>query len=168
MASAGCRDCAMCTGNAFTGMGRSMGRGLADFGTLGISHLARRKCKPCGHPMSEHLGKSAEMVVAADSDVRNEPEGPPKANRPNPARWVLQTDGRYRWWAGESWTNEFTMNPNSPNLSARPTFPEPQAMASETATDPLAQLRQLAELRDAGIVTEEEFAAKKAEILARM
>jgi hypothetical protein len=33
---------------------------------------------------------------------------------------------------------------------------------------PVEQLRQLAELRDAGILSEEEFAAKKAEILARM
>ncbi|WP_279627303.1 SHOCT domain-containing protein [Streptomyces viridosporus] len=29
-------------------------------------------------------------------------------------------------------------------------------------------MRQLAELRDAGILSEEEFTAKKAEILARM
>ncbi|AIR96115.1 SHOCT domain-containing protein [Streptomyces glaucescens] len=33
---------------------------------------------------------------------------------------------------------------------------------------PVEQLRQPAELRDAGILTEDEFAAKKADILARM
>ncbi|MFJ6931098.1 SHOCT domain-containing protein [Streptomyces nigra] len=32
----------------------------------------------------------------------------------------------------------------------------------------MEQLRQLAELRDAGILSEEEFTSKKAEILARM
>ncbi|XHM63343.1 SHOCT domain-containing protein [Streptomyces nigra] len=32
----------------------------------------------------------------------------------------------------------------------------------------MEQLRQLAELRDAGILAEEEFTSKKAEILARM
>lgn len=38
--------------------------------------------------------------------------------------------------------------------------------AAAPAEDPMvAQLRQLAELRDAGILTEEEFAAKKAKIL---
>ncbi|MFG3251810.1 SHOCT domain-containing protein [Streptomyces sp. NPDC048187] len=36
------------------------------------------------------------------------------------------------------------------------------------ASTPVEQLRQLAELRDAGILSEEEFTAKKAEILARM
>lgn len=36
------------------------------------------------------------------------------------------------------------------------------------AADPTAQLQQLAALRDAGILTEEEFAAKKAELLARI
>ncbi|MFE0356355.1 MULTISPECIES: SHOCT domain-containing protein [Streptomyces] len=32
----------------------------------------------------------------------------------------------------------------------------------------MEQLRQLAELRDVGILSEEEFTSKKAEILARM
>ena len=32
------------------------------------------------------------------------------------------------------------------------------------ADDPIAQLKALAELRDAGIITAEEFAAKKAEV----
>lgn len=55
--------------------------------------------------------------------------------------------------------------------------PAPEAVASPapaptstagTAPDLTAQLQQLAALRDAGILTEEEFAAKKAEILARL
>jgi len=36
------------------------------------------------------------------------------------------------------------------------------------AADPLEQLRKLGELRDAGVLSEEEFAAKKADILSRM
>jgi hypothetical protein len=47
------------------------------------------------------------------------------------------------------------------------TTPPPAAPAAQPAADPTAQLQQLASLRDAGILTEEEFAAKKAEILAR-
>lgn len=39
---------------------------------------------------------------------------------------------------------------------------------SASSTDPMAQLRELGELRDAGILSEEEFAAKKTEILARL
>jgi Short C-terminal domain/Protein of unknown function (DUF2510) len=40
--------------------------------------------------------------------------------------------------------------------------------AAAPAADPVAQIKQLAELRDSGILTEDEFAAKKAEILSRM
>ena len=40
--------------------------------------------------------------------------------------------------------------------------------AIEAEPDPIEQLRRLGELRDAGIVTEEEFAAKKAEVLKRL
>ncbi|QTX06145.1 SHOCT domain-containing protein [Agromyces archimandritae] len=42
------------------------------------------------------------------------------------------------------------------------------ASASSASPDPSAQLQQLAALRDSGILTEAEFASKKAEILARM
>jgi Short C-terminal domain len=48
--------------------------------------------------------------------------------------------------------------------------PEPQYAAPAPApaapeADPIAQLKQLAELKDQGILTEEEFAAQKAKIL---
>ena len=36
------------------------------------------------------------------------------------------------------------------------------------ASDPLAQLEQLGSLRDAGILTDEEFAEKKAALLAQI
>jgi hypothetical protein len=49
------------------------------------------------------------------------------------------------------------------------TAPEPtRAAAAAAPADHTAQLQQLAALRDSGILTDEEFAAKKAEILARM
>jgi Short C-terminal domain len=44
--------------------------------------------------------------------------------------------------------------------------PPPPPAASAGGEDAFAQLRQLAELRDQGILTEEEFAAQKAKILA--
>ncbi|GAA1797112.1 SHOCT domain-containing protein [Planosporangium flavigriseum] len=51
-----------------------------------------------------------------------------------------------------------------------PTVAPPPAPApvAAPATDPIEQLRRLGELRDAGILTEEEFATKKAEILSRL
>lgn len=42
------------------------------------------------------------------------------------------------------------------------------APAPQSGGTPVEQLRRLAELRDAGILSEEEFTSKKAEILARM
>ncbi|MBN8842138.1 MAG: SHOCT domain-containing protein [Sphingomonadales bacterium] len=45
--------------------------------------------------------------------------------------------------------------------------PAPQAQAG-TQPCPVEQLKKLGELRDAGILTEDEFATKKAELLARM
>lgn len=41
----------------------------------------------------------------------------------------------------------------------------PAAVPAQAAADPLDQLRKLAELRDAGIVTPEEFEAKKRQLL---
>lgn len=46
--------------------------------------------------------------------------------------------------------------------------PAPPPPAPPAAPDPIEQLRRLGELRDAGILTDEEFAAKKAEILSRL
>lgn len=50
-----------------------------------------------------------------------------------------------------------------------PQYAEPQYAAppppAEPEADPIAQLKQLAELKDQGILTEEEFAAQKAKIL---
>jgi hypothetical protein len=44
--------------------------------------------------------------------------------------------------------------------------PPAQAAAPPSAADPIEQLKQLGELRDKGVLTEEEFAAQKAKILA--
>jgi hypothetical protein len=43
--------------------------------------------------------------------------------------------------------------------------PAPPAPAAAPAVDPIEQLKELAELKNQGILTEEEFAAQKAKIL---
>jgi hypothetical protein len=43
--------------------------------------------------------------------------------------------------------------------------PPPPPAAAPPAADPVAELRELAKLRDDGILTEEEFAAEKRKIL---
>lgn len=49
-----------------------------------------------------------------------------------------------------------------------PAAAQPTSDARESMQDPIEQLKKLGELRDAGILTAEEFDAKKAEILNRM
>jgi hypothetical protein len=48
---------------------------------------------------------------------------------------------------------------------AEPPPPAAPAAPAAAAPDPIAQLKQLAELKQQGILTEEEFAAQKARIL---
>jgi hypothetical protein len=43
--------------------------------------------------------------------------------------------------------------------------PPPQAAPAAAAADPIEQLKQLGELRQQGILTDEEFAAQKAKLL---
>ena len=45
--------------------------------------------------------------------------------------------------------------------------PPPAAAPAAPAADPIEQLKELAELKNQGILTEEEFAAQKAKILAQ-
>ena len=47
----------------------------------------------------------------------------------------------------------------------QPAYQEPPPPAAAPEPDPIAQLKQLAALKDQGILTEEEFAAQKAKIL---
>jgi hypothetical protein len=52
------------------------------------------------------------------------------------------------------------------SLTAPSETPAPSASAAHT--DPLEQLKKLAELRDAGVLTDQEFEAKKQELLGRL
>jgi len=54
------------------------------------------------------------------------------------------------------------------NASAIATAMGDQPMASAPTADPTEQLRRLAQLRDEGVITPEEFEAKKADLLGRM
>ena len=60
-------------------------------------------------------------------------------------------------WAQDSYEQEQQQQYAAP--------PPPPPPAAEPEPDPIAQLKQLAALKDQGILTEEEFAAQKAKIL---
>jgi hypothetical protein len=52
--------------------------------------------------------------------------------------------------------------------SAPPPAPAPSSPAAEAPSDPIEQLKRLAELRDAGVLTEEEFNRKKTQLLGQV
>jgi Short C-terminal domain len=52
-------------------------------------------------------------------------------------------------------------------INPGPTAETPELASAPPSNDPMAQLKQLGELRDAGVVSQEQFEAKKAELLAR-
>ncbi len=64
-------------------------------------------------------------------------------------------------WAGEGQPAQ----PAQPQYAAPPPQYVEPAAAPEPQEDPMERLKKLAELRDAGILTEEEFSAEKAKIL---
>jgi hypothetical protein len=187
-----CRDCQMCTGHKFTGAGRSIGRGTADVMSLGITNVARRTCKACDHPMSEHRGE----VLNINQQQAQSPAEPP------PAQWVRQPDGRFRWWNGGCWTDHVVNNPNDraevdatgaviwqnpPRWIQQPDgrfrwwaglqwtedyTRDPSGeieylprQAQSQPTSSAAELERLATMYDAGHLTAQEFAAAKARLL---
>lgn len=71
----------------------------------------------------------------------------------------VQRRQQQRWAAQDAAAAAGAPHPVPPPSAAAPT-------PVQSAEDPMvAQLRQLAGLRDSGILTEEEFAAKKAQVL---
>jgi hypothetical protein len=85
---------------------------------------------------------------------------------------VVVTGPDFEWWVHYdpkaafigSLPQQLVAAINNASRAATPLQPAQQAPAA--APDPLDQLRKLAELRDAGIVTQQEFGAQKARILA--
>lgn len=102
----GCSGCRMCTGHAFTGAGRSAARGTMDLMTLGVTALARKKCKACKHPMSEHRAQVQQVQVVTPLTPLTQSSGPPPGWYADPE---LRAD--LRWWDGTRWTEHTQFNP---------------------------------------------------------
>jgi hypothetical protein len=71
-----------------------------------------------------------------------------RVSRRQASRWAQQDDQQYA----------------QQQYAQQPVYEEPPPAAAPEP-DPIAQLKQLAALKDQGILTEEEFAAQKAKIL---
>jgi hypothetical protein len=63
------------------------------------------------------------------------------------------------------WAQQDAYPPPEPEYYPPPAAAPPPAPAAP-AVDPIERLTQLGQLRDAGVLTEEEFAAQKAKLLA--
>jgi len=87
--------------------------------------------------------------------------------KPKDAQRIINDTAREARHAHQTRANTMHYNQGvPPNVAAGLSTATPLPEAS--APDPMAQLRQLGELRDAGVLTDAEFDAKKADILGRM
>lgn len=103
--------------------------------------------------------KFAARINALASSSR---AAPASATPPPPpqAEWRTDPTGAHelRYWDGNGWTDHVSdggVNSTAPMA----------AVASPTAVDLANQIRKLGELRDQGLLTEEEFSAQKAKLL---
>ncbi len=100
-----------------------------------------------------HVQRSSGVEVVPMEDIPNPRDAQRIVNETAvAARRVLQQSQNTMRYEG--------VHPSSAPLAA--------PAAAPSTVDPMVQLKQLGELRDAGILTEEEFTAKKAEILSRL
>lgn len=74
-----------------------------------------------------------------------------RVSRRQANRWAAKDEQQYQ---------------EDPGYAQQQAPPPPPPPAAAPAPDPVARLKELAELKDQGILTEEEFAQQKAKILA--
>jgi hypothetical protein len=87
-----------------------------------------------------------------------------RVSRRQANRWAAKDQQQYEHEAYEQQMAAQQAPPPPPAPAYAPPPPPPAPSASQP--DMLAQLQQLGELKAAGVLTEEEFAAQKARILA--
>jgi hypothetical protein len=105
-----------------------------------------------------HIQRPTRVEIVSMDDISNFREGQRAINdTAHAARHVIQQNQNTMRYEG--------VHP----MQGAPTPPAHSAPAgSVPAPDPIEQLQKLGQLRDAGVLTEEEFQAKKVEILARL
>ncbi|WP_406088174.1 SHOCT domain-containing protein [Kitasatospora purpeofusca] len=157
----GCQNCSKCTGSVVGNMGRAAGRAGAATMTFGISELMARKCRACGHMQMLH--ESAAPVVQHNVQVSAQPYPvqPPQypyqpQPHPGPQPQYVQP----------------VPPPPHPGPSPYPVPPQhlappqyPPAPTGQGPADRAARLRELKDLRDQDLITEEEFQAQRQEII---
>lgn len=118
----GCANCANCTTSAMAHGTRMAGRRAGAVATLGLSEVATRKCRACGHAMSRH--DTGEAPAGPDPRYGYGPQ--PAAGAPAPG-WYPDPAGTggQRWWDGQQWTPTQPPAPPAPSTPAAGWYPDP-------------------------------------------
>ena len=138
-----CRDCKNCTNSTFVHAARKTGRVVAALYTVGATELvmaARKKCRVCGHQMSLHGIEQVFGVPQPLVETESDP-GP-----------------RMRGWIASR-----MVRPTEPSTTADASEPAPPTPAPTSSV--ADELLKLAQLRDAGVLTPQEFEAQKSKLL---
>ncbi|MEU9198489.1 SHOCT domain-containing protein [Streptomyces sp. NPDC048332] len=167
----GCPDCKRCTNSAVGEGARKAGRWTAGIATMGLSEAGMaftRNCRGCGHAMSLH-DRRDNNALTRDPDHRGAPVVPghaaPYPPAPAPA-WGAPPPAPAPVWGAPP-------PARTPAWGAAPEPPAPApapapAAPAQSAQEIMDLLRQLGELRDAGVITPADFEAKKADFLSRL
>lgn len=159
----GCRDCTRCTNSAVANAGRAAGRATANVATLGMASAFTKKCKACGHVMSLHGQDAAPAPRQSAAEVRDEAE---QTAIGHVDAYLRGEYPKWRLTGRELLLLRKANRDQAPgNAGVAGVFPPPPAAAppSGSVAD---ELRKLAELRDAGVLSDVEFAEQKARLLS--
>lgn len=106
-----------------------------------------------------HIQRPTRVELVALEDIPNFREGQRAINETaHAARLAIQRNQNTMRYEGLSPMQQGSVPATSEQTPAQPL----------SSADPIDQLQRLGQLRDAGILTDEEFQAKKSEILSRM
>lgn len=127
-----------------------------------VTQTMSQKARKLGN-IRVHIQRPTGIEIVNIEDIPNFREGQEIINRvAHEARLAVQRQQNTMHYTSQAMPP--VLQQTAPVQAAAPTAPP---IASATP-DPMEQLKKLGELRDAGILTTEEFDGKKAEILGRM
>lgn len=163
----GCPDCKRCTNSAVGESARKAGRWTAGIATMGLSEAGMaftRNCRGCGHAMSLH-DRRDNNALTRDPEHRGAPVVPghaaPYPPAPAPA-WGAPPPAPAPAWGAPPQAPAPAWGAPAPAPAPAPAAP------AQNAQEIMDLLRQLGELRDAGVISSADFEAKKADFLSRL
>ncbi|MFB9365194.1 SHOCT domain-containing protein [Kitasatospora albolonga] len=125
-----------------------------------MSELVARKCRACGHLQMLH--ESTAMVVQQNVHVAPQPYPVHQPQPPYPAQpYPVQPPPYYPHPVQPP---QYPAQPPYPQQAQYPA-PPPYPVPPVPPTDRAARLRELQDLRDQDLITEDEFQAQRQEII---